>query len=78
MLSAKEVIEIHDLILAEEGGLGGFHGVGAVEGALSRVINRIIYAGMTDAFEIAAMYAVAIARGTSLMTPISEPALSAH
>lgn len=63
MLSAKEVIKIHDLILADEGGLAGFHGIGAVEGALARVINRITYAGMTDVFEIAAMYAVAIARG---------------
>lgn len=63
MLSAKEVIAIHDLILVEEGGLGGHHGMGAVEGALARVINRITYAGMDDVFDVAAMYAVAIARG---------------
>lgn len=63
MLSAKEVIAIHDLIIADGGGLAGDHGLGAVEGALSRVMNHIAYAGMDDVFEIAAMYAVAIARG---------------
>ena len=63
MLSAKEVIAIHDLIIAKGGGLAGDHGINAVEGALSRVMNHIAYAGMDDVFEIAAMYAVAIARG---------------
>jgi len=63
MLSAKEVIAIHDLIIAGGGGLAGDHGLNAVEGALSRVMNHIAYAGMDDVFEIAAMYAVAIARG---------------
>ena len=63
MLSAKEVIEIHDLILLDEGGLAGSHGVGALEGALARVMNRVQYVQMDDVFEIAAMYAVAIARG---------------
>jgi death-on-curing protein len=63
MLSAKDVMAIHDLVLAEEGGLSGDHGLGAVEGALARVVNHIDYAGMDDVFEIAAMYAVAIARG---------------
>ena len=63
MLSAKDVMAIHELVLSEEGGLSGDHGMGAVEGALARVVNHIDYAGMDDVFEIAAMYAVAIARG---------------
>jgi death-on-curing protein len=63
MLSAKDVLAIHDLILEEEGGLSGHHGMGAIEGALSRVVNHIMYAGLDDVFEVAAMYAVAIARG---------------
>ena len=63
MLSAKEVVAIHDLIIVGGGGLPGDHGLNAVEGALSRVMNHIAYAGMDDVFEIAAMYAVAIARG---------------
>lgn len=41
----------------------GNHGLGAIEGVLGRVINRIMYENMDDAFEVAAMYAVAIARG---------------
>ncbi|MDQ1816355.1 type II toxin-antitoxin system death-on-curing family toxin [Massilia sp. CCM 9210] len=57
------VIEIHDLILSAEPGLVGGHGEGPVEGALARVENRIHYDGLDDIFEIAAMYAVAIARG---------------
>lgn len=80
MIGAKKVLEIHDLIISEEGGLHGNHGAGALEGALARVINRIQYEGMDDAYEIAAMYAVAIARGhvfndankrTALVTALS-------
>ncbi|WP_338847130.1 type II toxin-antitoxin system death-on-curing family toxin [Massilia sp. W12] len=80
MIGAKKVMEIHDLVIMQEGGLLGDHGVGAIEGALSRVINRIMYEGMEDAYEIAAMYAVSIARGhvfndankrTALLTALS-------
>lgn len=37
--------------------------MGAIEGAVSRVVNHIMYAGLDDVFEVASMYAVAIARG---------------
>lgn len=57
------VIAIHDTILNSESGLCGDHGIGAIEGALGRIESRIVYAGMDDVFDIAAMYAVAIARG---------------
>lgn len=63
MITAEKVIEIHDLILSEEAGLAGHHGEGAIEGALERVQNRIHYEDLDDIYEIAAMYAVAIARG---------------
>lgn len=63
MIDAQMVIEIHDLILATEPGLTGGRGEGPVEGALSRVENHIRYEGLDDIFDIAAMYAVAIARG---------------
>lgn len=63
MIDAAMVIEIHDLILSTEAGLEGGHGQGPVEGALARVENRVLYQGLDDIFEIAAMYAVAIARG---------------
>ena len=63
MIDAETVIEIHDYILSTEQGLPGGHGRGPVEGALARIENRILYAELDDIFDIAAMYAVAIARG---------------
>ncbi|MDR9836976.1 MULTISPECIES: type II toxin-antitoxin system death-on-curing family toxin [Herbaspirillum] len=84
MIDAAMVIEIHDLILSTEPGLAGNHGQGPVEGALARVENRVMYQGLDDIFEIAAMYAVAIARGhvfndankrTALVTALTYLAL---
>ncbi|QDQ28435.1 type II toxin-antitoxin system death-on-curing family toxin [Chitinimonas arctica] len=63
LITASKVAEIHDLILATEPGLQGDHGIGPLEGALARVENRIEYEALDDVFEIAAMYAVALARG---------------
>lgn len=63
MIDAIRVIEIHDSILSSEPGLHGDHGVAPLEGALSRVSARIHYEGLEDIFEIAAMYAVVLARG---------------
>jgi death-on-curing protein len=63
MITADKVQEIHDYILSQEPGLHGDHGRGALEGALSRVDAAVTYGGMDDVFEIAAMYAIAIARG---------------
>jgi prophage maintenance system killer protein len=37
MIDAQQVIEIHDLILRQEPGLAGGHGIGPLEGALARV-----------------------------------------
>ncbi|MCG1017929.1 MULTISPECIES: type II toxin-antitoxin system death-on-curing family toxin [Burkholderiaceae] len=66
MLSAEYVIAAHDNVLRAEGGLSGFSGggPGAVDAALARIDNRLHYENeeMDDAFAIAAMYAVAIAR----------------
>jgi len=36
MIDAQRVIEIHDLILRDEPGLQGGHGIGPVDGALAR------------------------------------------
>ena len=63
MITAEKVIEIHDFILSQESGLRGDHGRGPLEGALARIENSILYGGVDDVFEIAAMYAVALARG---------------
>lgn len=84
MIDAETVIRIHDFILSTEQGLPGGHGRGPVEGALARIDNRILYAGLDDIFDIAAMYAVSIARGhvfndankrTALVTALTYLAL---
>ena len=65
MLDAAFVLQIHEEILREEPGLGGFAGPGfaGLESALTRVDNWATYANLNDVFGTAAMYAVAIARG---------------
>jgi death on curing protein len=65
LLDANFVITVHDVILEAEGGLPGFAhaGLGGVEAVLTRVENHAHYAGLDDVFGIAALYAVAIARG---------------
>jgi death on curing protein len=56
------VVLIHDFILEHEPGIQGVN-VGALEGALGRIEARRHYQGLDDVFEIAGMYAEAIARG---------------
>lgn len=65
MLRPGFVIATHDEIIAELGGLAGFAqgGPGGVEAALQRIVHHTYYAGLDDAFSIAALYGVAIARG---------------
>ncbi|GAB7525308.1 type II toxin-antitoxin system death-on-curing family toxin [Paraburkholderia sp. 2C] len=61
-LSADLVVVIHDFILDREPGVKGMN-KGALEGALGRIENRRAYENLSDVFEIAGMYAEAIARG---------------
>ncbi|WP_429949315.1 type II toxin-antitoxin system death-on-curing family toxin [Comamonas sediminis] len=63
MIYAHTVLAIHDAILATEPGLHGGHGAGPLEGALGRIASAIDYDGLDDVYVIAALYAVAIARG---------------
>jgi death on curing protein len=56
------VVLIHDFILESEPGLAGINR-GALEGALGRIESRRFYQDLDDVFEIAGMYAEAIARG---------------
>lgn len=65
LLDAKYVTTIHDEIIAELGGLPGLAGgqIGPLESALARIENHATYAEINDVFGIAALYAVAIARG---------------
>lgn len=65
LFDVEYVITIHDEIIAEFGGLPGFAGGGrgGVESALARVEHHAAYAGVNDVFAVAALYAVALARG---------------
>jgi death-on-curing protein len=62
ILDSDLVILIHKFILDREPGVDGMN-EGALESALGRIENRRMYAGLDDVFEIAGMYAEAIARG---------------
>ncbi|MFC5427217.1 type II toxin-antitoxin system death-on-curing family toxin [Paraburkholderia denitrificans] len=63
ILDVDMVVLVHDFILSQEPGLNGRANRGALEGALGRIENRVIYDGLADVFEIAGLYAEAIARG---------------
>lgn len=63
MITPQLVIEIHDAILSDEPGLCGMPHIGKLEGALARIDNKILYQGIDDVFNIAALYAEALARG---------------
>jgi death-on-curing protein len=56
------VVVIHDFILSNEPGIKGMN-KGALEGALGRIEHRRLYEDLDDVFEIAGMYAEAIAKG---------------
>jgi death on curing protein len=65
LLDTDFVVTIHDEIIRDLGGLPGFAGGGreGVVSALGRIETHAYYAGLDDVFGIAAMYALAIARG---------------
>jgi death on curing protein len=60
-LSRRIVLAIHDEQLAEHGGAIGVRDEGLLESALARPLNRAAY-GDPDIAELAALYAIAIAR----------------
>ncbi|MEX6161445.1 type II toxin-antitoxin system death-on-curing family toxin [Proteus mirabilis] len=62
-VSAQEVIAFHDCILQRFPGVAGMSDPGRAEALIYRVQNRKHYEGITDVFELAATYWVAIARG---------------
>ena len=61
-LSAELVELIHDQVL-NPGELSGRARDKSLEGALARVENRLAYEMISDAYDLAAAYAVAIAQG---------------
>jgi len=60
-LSQQLVLAIHDEQLAEHGGSTGLRDPGLLDSALARPLNRAGY-GEPDIAELAAVYALAIAR----------------
>jgi death-on-curing protein len=60
-LSEKIVLAIHDEQLAEHGGASGVRDAGLLESALARPVNHAAY-GAPDTAELAAIYAIGIAR----------------
>lgn len=62
-ISAQDVIAFHNRILQRLPGVTGMPDPGRAEALIYRVQNRTHYEGVTDVFELAATYWVAIARG---------------
>lgn len=62
LLSAVQVEALHDMVL-NPGELPGRAQDKSLEGALSRVDNRLIYGLIEDIFDLAAAFATAIATG---------------
>lgn len=62
-VSAAEVIAFHDRILAVLPGVAGMPDAGRAEAIIYRVQNRTHYKAVSDVFELAATYMIAIARG---------------
>jgi death on curing protein len=60
-LSRQLILAIHDEQLAEHGGALGIRDDGLLESALARPLNRAGYAD-PDMAELAALYAIAVAR----------------
>lgn len=62
-VSAKEVIGIHDRLLALLAGVPGMPDPDRAEAIIYRVQNLHFYESVDDLFELAASYLVAISRG---------------
>jgi len=60
-ISRDLILAVHDEMLAQYGGASGIRDEGLLESALARPVNRAVYGG-PDVAELAALYAIAIAR----------------
>lgn len=61
LFTVEEIIVLHDAVL-NPGELSGMAQGASLDGALARVEFRVQYGMIQDAYDLAAMYAVAIAR----------------
>ena len=62
MIDGGLVALIHQTVLADEAGLKGYADMARLEGALSRIANWQQYEDLQNIYEIAALYAQAIAK----------------
>lgn len=62
MITLELVLAIHQTILETEPGLKGLPNIGKLESALARIDNWMLYENTDNIFDIAALYAVAIAK----------------
>jgi len=63
LVSSQEVIEFHDRLISRDGGIPGMAEPGRADALIHRVLNMHHYDGVTDIYDLAAVYLVAIARG---------------
>lgn len=76
LLTEEAVERIHDRVLSQ-GELPGRARDKSLDGALARVENRLAYGLIGDVFDLAAMYAVAIATGHCFNDANERPAHAA-
>ena len=62
-VSAEELIALHDANIARYGGLPGMADTGRAEAIMGRILTRAMYEEITDLYQLAALYLVAVARG---------------
>lgn len=63
LVSSQEVIEFHDRLIIRDGGIPGMAEPGRADAIIHRVLNMHYYEGITDVYDLASVYLVAIARG---------------
>lgn len=63
ILDERDVITIHDAVIATSGGLAGLSPDKSLASALYRIQDHITYEGISDIHELAALYSIAIAQG---------------
>ena len=67
MIDLENVLSIHEHILSKEQGLKGGVDLGKLESALNRITHWQVYENTENIFDIAALYAVAIAKAHAFL-----------
>ncbi len=61
-LDKELILALYEDVVAASGGVFGVRDEGLLESALARPLNRFLYEGVNDLLELAATYAVGVAR----------------